>query len=148
MGLIFKKGKFGKKFQIRRNYFSGEFLPTKTIRQNWSGSSWVGDHTHLFLAFLVKKRKKKFLKIKNLGFWGCFFFSGWISSIFVGFWILKFEYWIFVLVQLQLGLFCVLFPSFLFFFTVTKCNKYFRRCFHARSSTKLSFEEGEKSLLI
>lgn len=146
MGLIFKKGKFGKKISNSEKLLFREFLPTKTIRQNWSGSSWVGTIL-IYSSLFSLKSEKKILKIKNLGFWGCFF-SGWISSIFVGFWILKFEYWIFVLVQLQLGLFCVLFPSFLFFFTVTKCNKYFRRCFHARSSTKLSFEEGEKSLLI
>lgn len=148
MGLIFKKGKFGKKkFQIRRNYFSGEFLPTKTIRQNWSGSSWVGDHTHLFLAFLVKKRKKNF-KNKKSRFLGLFFFRvEFLRFLSVsGYWNLNIEYLYLFNCSLDCSVFY--FPVFCFFFTVTKCNKYFRRCFHARSSTKLSFEEGEKSLLI
>ena len=73
-GLNIQKGKFGKNFQIRRNYFSGEFLPTKTIRQNWSGSSWVGTILIYSSLFSLKSEKKNF-KIKNLGFWGCFFFG-------------------------------------------------------------------------
>lgn len=69
MGFIFKKEKFGKfggkKFQNFNSEklhflgFSERFLPTKTIRQNWSGSSWVkgGDHTHSSL-FSLKSEKK------------------------------------------------------------------------------------------
>jgi hypothetical protein len=96
MGFIFKKEKFGKfggkNFQIFkfgeitfRGVFGGSFSPTKTIRQNWSGSSWVNGGTilmsHLFLAFFVKKRKKKIKKISKIKksrflFFRVVFFSG------------------------------------------------------------------------
>lgn len=75
MGLIFKKGKFGKKnFKFGEITFRGSFYRPKLSDK--TGLVLVGWGTILIYSSLFSlKSEKKILKIKNLGFWGCFFFG-------------------------------------------------------------------------